>query len=98
MSCSSRERAVMFSTVRWISFASPEMELGLMREWRALSGMEGSLSDSQMWLPSQFRARLRDGRRKGSRRSGVVSFEAGVGGRVRGAGLTFEAALEGVEV
>lgn len=60
--------------------------------------MEGSLSDSQMWLPSQFRARMRDGRRKGSRRSGVVSVVDFEMGRVEGVGLTFEAALEGVEV
>jgi len=63
----------MLRTVWWIAWASPEIELGFTRDRRVLRGMVGSVSDSQMWLPSQVRATTRDGRRKGSRRSMAVS-------------------------
>lgn len=73
LSCSSSERAVMLRTVRWISRASPEMELGVTSDWRVLSGMVGSCSLSQMWLPSQVSATTSEGRRNGSSRSMRVS-------------------------
>lgn len=59
----------MFRTVWWIACASPEMEFGFTRECRVLSGIVGSPSTSQMWLPSHVRATTSDGRRNGSRRS-----------------------------
>lgn len=56
-----------------MAWASPEIELGLMREWRILRGIVGSVSDSQMWLPSQVKAKTNDGRRNGSRRSAILA-------------------------
>lgn len=80
----------MLRTVWWIACASPEMELGLMREWRILRGIFGSVSDSQMWLPSQVKAKTKDGRRKGSRRSAILAWL-----RLWGGALTFKPAFDG---
>src|SRR5436189_3327369 len=70
---SSSDLAVMKSTVRWISRASPDMELGFTNAWRILRDVVKSLSDSQIWLPSHVSAMTRDGSRNGSSRSIRVS-------------------------
>lgn len=73
LSCSSRGRAVMLRTVLWMACASPEMELGLTRENKALRGIAGSISDSQIWFPSQVNATTKEGSKKGSKRSRLIS-------------------------
>ena len=73
LSSSSRDLAEMESTVLCIPWASREMETGLINEYRILSDVERSLSDSHIWLLNHVKAITRDGSRKGSRRSARVS-------------------------
>lgn len=94
LSCSSSERAVIFSTVLWISLASPDIELGLTRDCNVFNGIVGSLSVSQIWLPSQVKATTSDGSRNGSSRSINVSAAS----ETKNKSLTFKPSLQSVKL